>query len=147
MRKILFRAKTDEDESKWVKGVFIPDCLETIHKQQLEWGFIKTYKLDQDGKVLSKTHQVQRHTVGQYTGIRDEQGKRIWEGDILQRQGLHKLFVGKVVYKDGAFMVEYVTDGHWDADLLCMLLDDTNNGRCTARKIGNVFDNPELLVW
>lgn len=145
MREILFKGKTEE--GKWVKGVFIPDCLESQSKQQVEWGFIKTYKLDDEGKIHSKVVEVMRNTVCQYTGLKDINGKRIYEGDILQRQRVHKMFVGKVVYKDGAFIVENAKDAMWDGDLLCLLLDDTNQGMVSVTKIGNAFDNPNLLVW
>ena len=144
MRKIIFRGKTEE--GKWVKGAFIPDALESIKKQHPDWGWIKVHKFDEDKNcVHSKTVEVIRSSVGMYTGIRDEDGKRIYEGAVLQRKSLHKVYIGKVVYREGAFVVDYITEDSWDGDLLCMLLN--NNGRCKAKVIGNVFDNPELLVY
>lgn len=84
-----------------------------------------------------EANPVDPETVGQFTGLTDIGGKRIFEGDILKTAvtGIAPK-TGAVLYQDGAFGLR-CTDGA--ALFLCFV-----SGSCTV--IGNIHDNPELLT-
>ena len=81
-------------------------------------------------------------TVGRYTGLKDRDGKRIFEGDIVKAQDdlIFSPFcdglVGKVVYSEAAFFIEPK--------------DPTKSeylfNECAVYEVlGNIHDNPELM--
>ena len=129
MREILFRGKR-LDNGEWADG----DLVHSVYK-------VGDACVGKFGCTLGM-HQVDPSTVGQYTGLNDKNGKRIFEGDIVKAQDeiLGSPFCdgmnGKVVYDEAAYFIELKDpmNSQW-------LYDE-----CAVYEvIGNVHDNPELL--
>ncbi len=129
MREILFRGKSKSiNKGEWIYGSFVEDtdlnaCC--IRDKSL------VYEL------------VDRETVGQFTGLTDKNGKKIFEGDIIQYCGCgYRESMGTIIYDKnfGAFVSKeyeryYVRFG-----------DISQYGTVMGVEvIGNVHDNPELL--
>lgn len=98
-----------------------------------------------EGKSL-----VDPKTVGQFTGLKDKNGKDIYEGDILEFPEFYdsspndywKRIRQQVVYKYGAFYVGYIDQTFKGEDTLFSEMENYNGD---FEVIGNIHENPELL--
>ena len=135
MREILFRGKMDNGE--WVYGSFCMDAREQFNGLCGVDGFIRLYD---KAKGKMQTYEVDRETVGQYTGLKDKHGKRIFEGDIVKTSDItHE---GVIQIPGESFEIA-MRKGCWvmvageDWDFL-----ETNH-EC-IQVIGNIHGNQEL---
>lgn len=78
--------------------------------------------------------EVDPATVGQYTGLKDKTGEKIYEGDIVEWENLMKTNMRSVIaYRDRMFC--FVDANNEPEEIWCY----------SFTKIGNIHDNPELL--
>ena len=126
MREILFRGKR-VDNGEWIDGNY-------------EW-YHNPPKHIISNPYTGETKEVISETVGQYTGLTDKNGTKIFEGDIIEVDRIYDTlqpqprrftveweessrFLPSTVYRDGG---DYFIDTDY------------------CKVIGNIYDNPELL--
>lgn len=82
------------------------------------------------------------NTICQCTGLKDKNGKLIWENDICDRK---EPYPEIVTYAKGDWTLDYsYATGRERGSCYCNLGFYTNE-RMSVYVIGNIFDNPELL--
>lgn len=118
-REILFRGKSVLS-NEWIYGYYYFDGIHTILDKNLH------------------TFAVGEETVGQYTGLKDKNGKKIFDGDILEIYGGDKnscRYELVTIYYDIGNGIR-VTYGQYE-----------HNGHAPywVKVVGNKTDNPELL--
>lgn len=149
MREILFRGKRI-DNGEWVKGFYV--CVPDTH-------YIMTGKFDSltNGIINSEAYHVDFSTVGQFTGLTDNKGVKIFEGDIVRWHDNTELSVGGQIAE--VCYGEYIdADSHFDdvyslgfyfklfdKDKTCATINWLNEYKNNFDLIGNICDNPELL--
>ena len=134
MREILFRAKaikrdsgyhrTNYKNGDWVYGLITrpyKDMLPTLSMEMRNTNGVDGIEVDYK-------------TVGQFTGLTDKNGTKIFEGDIVEYENGER-----AVIRYNEYVSAYIADfGGGDWDYL-----DIENG--TGKVIGNIHDNHELL--
>lgn len=133
MREILFRGKRI-DNGEWVEGFYV--CIPDTH-------YIMTGKFDSltNGIINSEAYHVDFSTVGQFTGLTDGNGVKIFEGDIVE---FSHPYAGKSIHA-------VVQDGcGWNLSNFYASCFDCpgcafSEGTEYMTVIGNIYDNPELL--
>lgn len=125
MRDILFRAKTI-DSGIWVEG-------DLVHRTESDG--LLTILIENNDFHDYRSYEVIPESLGQFTGLLDKSGKKIFEGDL----GYSNNENYRIILKDlaGAYRVENIKnneDNHF-------LLHVNKN----IQIIGNVHDNPELI--
>lgn len=84
------------------------------------------------------------NVVEQFTGLKDINGAEIFEGDIIFQKPLSKNsigWVGKIIFKQGAFMAEVYERGK---AVMWLFLSEFRPEK-TCEVVGNIHENPELL--
>lgn len=138
MREILFRGKR-VDNGKWIEGFYV-----RIGKSH----FIFTGKLKFVGLNIDfECYEVTPETVGQYTGLTDKNGNKIFEDDIVlfEDESPHnyeyhddaEMRCGVMEYDDGQFYL---------SNRIVVTMDILiYDGELDGEVIGNVFDNADLF--
>ena len=125
MRAIVFRGKNDGD---WVFGSLTFSFKEDAH-------YITVHDKDE------LSFLVETETIGQWTGLSDKNGRLMFEGDIVNGLFLFGLTVeAVVVFRDGAFGLE------WRRGKVSTFNAFTSICNVAFEVIGNIHDNPELLL-
>lgn len=157
-RQIKFRAKRI-DNGAWVYGSYIHYVIEGFED-------VPQYRifLENPGKGKGHRIDIDKNTVGQFTGMYDNDGKEIYEGDICVFGSLDDDDFGycpfEVADDNPAYEVKwfdgrYIIRSHLDiADEFCDNLCGVGPGsvgvtadgvRNHFKVIGNVYDNPGLI--
>ena len=121
---------------KWRYGSYVHfdkkpthDCYNCNYKD-----FIVTNEVDGDHHYPI----TELSSLGQYTGLKDKNGKKIFEGDVVI---IGEKLKAKVIYYDGAFRMQ--------SEFSPTPTDTTDMGymmrEFSVRVIGNIHDNPELI--
>lgn len=147
MREIKFRAKAMQDtliagsnlyfNNEWVFGnLIIADDGTAI---------IQTWDRTRGVGYIHKTFAiVDLKTVGQYTGLKDKNGKEIYEGDILHHKWdsgckVYLETISEVKFSNGAFVVDDKKRSDWLLSLHAL------PAWAELEVIGNIYENSELL--
>ena len=147
MRDILFRGKRT-DNGKWIEGYYIhlhktTYCLTTdndadpsndihqiVFEQMTDWGLPNKHLLA----------DVDPSTVGQYTGMTDKNGKKIFEGDIITIPNTKKMGLPGIV-KWSKYDARFEISRNGYNPLTLWELESSR----IYEVLGNVYDTPELL--
>ena len=119
-REILFRGKR-ADTKEWIYG-------DVQHNVDV----VKIREQEPNIQHVARSFVVIPETVGQYTGMKDKNGRRIFEGDIILPHG-YKPEAYPVFYEDFCFRI--------DSNICVLCVADEED----IEVIGNIYDNPELL--
>lgn len=154
MREILFRGKST-DNGEWVEGTYFPPANTLI-----------SYKLELiDGVVTFMDFCVIPETVGQFTGLTDSNGKRIFDGDIIRYADLYDYNCYLESIDNPEVYDNIDLDNIWTIDEVVYgikvgypafdlnkhdfetngLSELSESGQYFYEVIGNIHDNPELL--
>ena len=129
MRQVKFRAKR-LDNKEWMYGHLCFD--------------------DEEGRYyipnMVRAYNVNPETIGQLTGVKDVNGKDIWEGDILKNDFSEKPFGFVVWHPDGYFFI-YPSSPEFNVHHndcyrpLGEMIDQIIDGKpCNFKIIGNIYD-------
>lgn len=143
MREILFRGKR-KGNGKWICGFLVPKETNSYADGFLIIDGALNYDELDDYQPSYSVYSVVPETVGQYTGITDKNGKKIFEGDIVKREYILWHSETKKTRETQIGVVSYSNkDCSFCLDKVCYLGKSCNGD--TLEIIGNIHDNPELL--
>lgn len=147
MREIKFRGK-NLNTKEWVYGDLLQwndgEIAIGVHGQFIDDGYHFNENYD-------KTPYVDETTVGQYTGLKDKNGKEIYEGDLIKAPSgrIYAVIFSTWKYEEKREFFKVIDI--YEHTGWCISLDGVNpcglldSEVCQGSVIGSVYDNPELL--
>lgn len=122
--RYLFRGKRI-DNGEWVIGaVLFHDDATTIFNQHPADGSLQGF-------------EVNIKTICQCTGLKDKNGKLIWENDVIRCNYETSI----VKWEKSEWRIKWIDEAVWRRDLDYWV----NESKREVNVVGNIFDNPELL--
>ena len=158
-REIKFRGKR-LDNGEWIYGnVHFPNKLFTgvFICPDTTYGDVAPGMEDGDnfeefkkhGAAIGHYHRVIPESVGEFTGLKDKNGKEIYEGDIVR---FNEFYEGDYKQREGVAVIVWDEEGHSVCQVdkedgeefyICSTWDLSKN--YGGEIIGNIYQNPELI--
>jgi len=140
MREIKFRA-WDKSDHDWYKNNPAPKRMTYFHNPVIfDDGYLQ---FESDGQAPIGDYGEDRFEIMQFTGLKDKNGKEIYEGDIVENKTqIVKEIKDKYIFTGKYKKTRYVATwnehwAQWD------IIEGAERGELEV--IGNIYDNPELL--
>lgn len=145
-REILFRGKR-VDNGEWAYGRGLLQCKDELGNETVAVfeDIVKSEKyIKKEGRYTLYYAPVKAETLGQYTGLKDKNGKEIYEGDILQDE--HDSKIRHIVRYDDS-ICSYtawcpLVHNNWEKG---NIISKKWINECGKVVIGNVTDNPKMV--
>lgn len=149
MRPIIFRGKC-LDNGEWVEGDYFRKYIYDRYDNGSLHHLIGWQVTDNDGEKFNDYEDVDPDTVGQYTGMKDKNGKKIFEGDIFKEDysGIVRSVFrvpGGLAFEDNPVSFGY---DHRAPVYPYSSIAEMQNASWLSKYcevVGNIHDNPELL--
>ena len=129
--RYLYRAKR-LDNGEWVQGYLVYDKRDNLYRIIMDIQYSTGTCITTDNAP-----RVDSSTICQCTGLKDKNGKLIWENEIIKC----KFGIAVAVWDKSEWRIKLVKDNIWRKDLHYWVVEDNQR----TEVVGNIFDNPELL--
>lgn len=133
--RYLYKAKRI-DNGEWVEGALFDGEKYCVIGQQIKF----SPYIENECKIVG--YMVDPSTICKCTGLKDKNGKLIWESDVVRKVdtnalGYHRERICTVSYEKSGYwnIITTLGDGYWIGEFEKEQLE----------VIGNKFDNPEML--
>ena len=149
--RYLYRAKRT-DNGEWIIGSLIQaDYIGTVRSwissEQYDKARLREISSNQ---AVWRAFEVRNDTICQCTGLNDNNGKLIFENDIVELHDKNIDFTWRAILSFGnpgeytwGWRLEPLGECKANEDILCWIDMEESGAFCEV--IGNIFDNPELL--
>ena len=135
MREILFRGKRKDFDNEWLEGFY------TLYNDNRG---MKPAIITGTEKHCFIPLEIIPETVGQYTGLTDKNGKKIFEGDIVEVTYLTRCYDNETEIREVTYNEEECCYYPMRWNETCEVCDYFTEIQ-SIEVIGNIHDNPELL--
>lgn len=157
MRELLFKGKRT-DNGEWVSGYYVCKKRPYFKDEGVNLEHLICRNLEiEDGNckqfvdTIMTTYAVDPETIGQYTGLTDMNGNKIYEGDIINVLQDRLMEVRwdfeELTWKlfDVGIPVSEINLYYNTIDLAALYLETCYENQMISEVVGNIYDNPELL--